>query len=269
MFVGWVRNKTLLKDIDALAQDVIVDKNLLTNTVKANPMMSFAIYDGDSLMGIIASYEFDNHILVNNFYYKESVSDEDKIKLINLLMININDGKTLLIMVRNEEKEFFKSVGFKSYAKFSKALYTGGAVFNFSTASAKAISGEDYISVIKKLDEKVYLEDRFEYITKNIMKQSSLMLSTPFGFCHSYGIEKSLIKIAPFIMVDDAYNDAEKLLRGVIYHRGLKTIVTFIPSNVSEIVELYKSYKFEISNKYELMYCNRKPTINLESIYGF
>jgi len=57
-------------------------------------------------------------------------------------------------------------------------------------------------------------------------------------------------------------------MRGVIYHRGLKKIIAFIPSDVEEITNLYQTYKFEITDGYELMYLNDKPNINIEMIYG-
>ena len=69
-------------------------------------------------------------------------------------------------------------------------------------------------------------------------------------------------------MEDASFSDAEKLLRGVIYHRGLKKIIAFIPSDVKEITDLYKSYKFELKDRMLLMYKNQKPSINLEMIYG-
>ena len=128
---------------------------------------------------------------------------------------------------------------------------------------------ENYNAVVKKLDKDALNEDRFDYIMKTLMKQSSLMLATQFGFQHSYALDKSNIKISPFIMVDEAFTDAEKLLRAVIYHRGLKTIISFIPKEAKEIVELYENYKFELKGGYSLLYKNEKPNINLESIYGF
>ena len=80
---------------------------------------------------------------------------------------------------------------------------------------------------------------------------------------------KSIVKLSPWIMVDEAFTDAEKLLRGVIYHRGLKRIISFIPKDVKEVVELYQSYNFELKEDYQLLYMNKKPNIHLESIYGF
>ncbi|MEA2028925.1 MAG: hypothetical protein U9N49_08110, partial [Campylobacterota bacterium] len=107
-----------------------------------------------------------------------------------------------------------------------------------------------------------------EYIFSNIFKSSSLVLSTDYAYQHSYALDKSTIKISPWIGEDGAFDDAEKLIRGVIYHRGLKRIFTFIPKDVENIVDLYKSYKFELEGEYYLMYKNAKPTIDIEMIYG-
>lgn len=269
MFVGWIRRDRLANDLENFSKEVLIDKNLLLQSIESNGSLSFAIYDGDLLCGIISAYEFDSYILVNNLYYTDGVDDRSKTKLVELLLTNIGQtDKTILFLAHKKEVDIFKQYEFKQYAPFYKATYSGGAVFNFSNATAKTISGEDYISVVKKLDTKAFGEDRFEYITKVIAKQSTLMLSTNFGFQHSYALDKKNIKISPFVMVDDAFNDAEKLLRGVIYHRGLKNIIAFIPK-IEEITNLYESYKFELSGDFYLMYKNQKPTINLESIYGF
>ena len=65
-------------------------------------------------------------------------------------------------------------------------------------------------------------------------------------------------------MDDGAFSDSEKILRGVIYHRGLKKLFAFIPSEVKEITDLYASYKFDMSDEFTLLYKNSKPSINLE-----
>ena len=97
---------------------------------------------------------------------------------------------------------------------------------------------------------------------------NSLKLSTDYGFLHSYVVNKRYIKISPWIMANEAFLDAEKLLRGVLYYRGLKKIFGFAPKNEKEIVDLYQSYKFEITGDFKLMYLNEKPNIRLENLYG-
>ena len=167
-------------------------------------------------------------------------------------------------------RELLKEFGFKKYANFKKAVYKGGAVaFNFSNATAKSISSPNYLGTIKNIDSKEFHEERFEYITHTVAKGSSLFLSTQFGYQHSYAINGNIIKISPWVMEDEAYTDSEKLIRGVLYHRGLKTVVAFIPKDIKEIVDLYESYKFDLTDDFGLLYLNKKPDINLASVYGF
>ena len=174
-----------------------------------------------------------------------------------------------MILAREGEKSIFQEYGFEIHSKFTKALYSGGGVaFNFPSSMAKSINNENYHQSMKILDAKAFSENRLEYLNA-MMKRTSLMLSTKFGYQHSYALNKNIIKISPWIMDDMAFDDAERLLRGVIYHRGLKKILSFIPSEVDEITKLYESYKFDLTNNLYLMYKNKKPTINLEMIYGF
>jgi hypothetical protein len=88
------------------------------------------------------------------------------------------------------------------------------------------------------------------------------------GFLHSYVVNKRFIKISPWLMDSEAFIDAEKLLRGVLYYRGLKKIYAYAPSNEKEIIELYQSYKFKIDGDFKLMYLTELPDIKLENLYG-
>ena len=271
MFIGWIRKNSFDKDIKALAQHILVDENLVLNTVNENQSLCFGAYENNELHAFISAYSFGSSVLINNFYYKDDFDDEYKKRLVKILLNNINEqDKTILVMSSKEELSLFRRFKFKKYADFKKAVYSGGsAAFNFSNATAKSISGENYIPIIHKLDSDAFHEDRTDYITHKMAKSSSLFLSTDFGYQHSYALGKSIVKLSPWVMVDEAFTDAEKLLRGVIYHRGLKRIVSFIPKDVKEIVDLYHSYSFELKEDYQLLYMNKKPTINLESIYGF
>jgi hypothetical protein len=271
MFVGWIRQESLSDDIQELSLSIGVDTNLVTNTIKEDPSLSFGVYEEDKLIGLITAYSFENSILINSLYYMKDNSKEIITRLFKILLTNIQDAKkTILFMGNKAEKQILETFGFKAYANFTKAINSTNTVaFNFSNATSKSISNENYLPVLKKLDFDALQEDRVQYITHAVFKQSTLLLSTQFGYQHSYAIDKNVIKISPWIMVDEAFTDAEKLIRGVIYHRGLKTIISFIPSDVKEITELYASYGFEFKEKYTLLYLNEEPKINLESIYGF
>lgn len=271
MFIGWIRKNSFQNDIKTLAQDILIDENLVINTVNENQALCFGAYQENQLHAFISAYSFEHTILINNFYYKEGFDGEYKKRLIKILLNNIYaPQKSILFMASSDEVKLFEAFDFKQYANFKKAIYSsGGAAFNFSSSTAKSISGENYIPIIKKLDTKGFGDDRIEYITTKMTKSSSLFLSTDFGFQHSYALGKSVVKLSPWIMEDAAFTDAEKLLRGVIYHRGLKRLISFIPKDIKEIVNLYESYNFELKEEYKLLYKNKKPNINLESVYGW
>lgn len=273
MFIGWLRKNSFRTDLGEFSKNISIDTNLVLTTVEENLKLCYGAYNDDKkLVAFITGFQFQNTILINNFYYLDGVSNDVKKRLIKLLLDNNYDCKqTILVMAKNTtELPLFKRFKFKEYARFKKAVFSGGgAAFNFSNATAKSISNENFLPTIHKLDGDAFNDDRFEYITKNVMKQSSLVLSTQFGYQHSYAIDKSLVKISPWIMVDEAFTDAEKLLRGVIYHRGLKRIFSFIPKDVKEITDLYESYGFKLVDDYTLIYLNEKPSINLASVYGF
>lgn len=269
MFVGWIRKGSIEYDLKEFEKSQVTDKNLILNTAFYNQSLCFGAYEENTLVAIISAYMFENSIFINNFYYQENTHSDTKKRLIKILLNNVSqEDKSLLILVKSDEKEVLEEVGFKSYAKFSKAIYKGGAIFNFSPTTARAISNENYLPTLKKVDAKAYGEDRVEYVTKTVYKSSSLLLSTNLGYQHSYAISKDVIKLSPWLMEDMSDDDAQKIMRGVIYHRGLKKIIAFIPSDIEEITKLYQFYKFELIGGYELMYKNKKPNINLEMIYG-
>jgi len=269
MFVGWIRKSSFEKDLKEFEKTQVIDKNLILNTAFYNQSLCFGAYENEKIKAFISAYMFEKSVFINNFYYQEDVELDIKKRLINILLNNIeNDNKSIIVLSNKDEKIMFEAFGFKRYAKFSKALYKGGAVFNFTNATAKSISHENYIPVLKKVDLNSFGDDRVDYVTKAMFKSSSLLLSTDFAFQHSYALNKEIIKLSPYLVQVGVDDDAHKLMRGVIYHRGLKKIIAFIPSDVEEITNLYRTYKFEISNGYELMYLNDKPNINIEMIYG-
>lgn len=258
-------------DLELFASTIVIDKSLVMKSFHENQALCFGAYDEDRLVAFISAYELANSFIINNFYYMENISDDIKIRLVKLLLNNINeDEKTILFMSKKSEKKILLPFAFVEYANFKKAVYGAKAVaFNFSNATAKSISNENYIPIMTKLDKRAYGESKVAYTKAVLFKQSSLVLSTEFGYQHSYAIDKSLVKISPWIMNDAAYSDAENLLRGVIYHRGLKKLFAYIPSDIKEITDLYASYKFDFSDDYVLLYKNTKPDINLEMIYAF
>ncbi|MDD3774772.1 MAG: hypothetical protein PHV08_02305 [Sulfurovaceae bacterium] len=270
MFVGWIR-PDLKEDIMQLSKEAICDKYLCYHTYKANKSLCFGIYNKEKLVGFISAFAWEKSIIINNFCYTVAIDDETKMRLIRLLLRNIESKqKPVLILANEHEKELFSQVDFQEYTSFYQAVrIENNASFNFSHATAESINGENYLSVANQLDEKAFGEHRPHYMSDIMQRHSSLSLCTQNGYLHSYALGKRYIRIAPWIMKTSAYIDAEKLLRGVLYHRGLKKIIAYVPTVIKEITDLYESYKFEFQKTYHLMYLHRPPILNLEMIYAF
>lgn len=271
MFVGWIRKKSFYDDLEGLSNKLTLDKNLIIKTVEEDQSLSFGVYENNELLAIVTAYRFENSVFINNLYYTKELDIELIQRLFKILLNNLyEDTKPILFLANQNEKAIVEKLGFLKFSDFKKAVHNGAAVsFNFSNATAKSISNENYISVIQNIDPKGFGEKRKEYITKCMIKSSSLVFSTDFAFQHSYALNQNIVKISPWIVEPGAYSDAEKLLRGVLYHRGLKTLVAFVPKNIKEITDLYRSYKFEFVDDFSLMYLNEKPNIDLNYIYGF
>lgn len=271
MFIGWIRKKSFLADVNKLGESMTIDKSLILKSYEDNSSLCFGAYDENNLVVFISAYDLDHSFLINNLYYTDDVSNDVKKRLVKLLLDNVNeDTKPILIMAKKEERGLFSSFKFNEFAKFKRAVYSGGGVaFNFTNATSKSITTENYLPIVTSTDKTAFNEDKIKYFKDVLLKQSSLVLANQFGYQHSYAISKSLIKISPWIMQDAAFSEAEKMIRGIIYHRGLKKIFAYIPSDVKEITDLYASYKFDLTDEYTLYYKNSKPFINLEMVYAF
>jgi hypothetical protein len=267
MFVGWIRDN-FESDLEKLSQDLLIDMNLVVKTKNSDSGLIFGIYDGDRLVGVITSYEYEKSILINSFYYGD-IDDSYKKRLIKILLNNIETQKSIQVMARSREVEIFEECGFSIYTEFKKAMFNGTSIpFNFSDSMAKSINSENYQKHLKVLTKRAFRDDIYNYITQISTKKSSLYLSNEYCFQHSYAINNNILKISPMIVKEEVYSEAEKLIRGLLHYRGLKKIVAIVP-NVDEVLELYKSYSFDFQDSYYLMYKNSKPNINLNTIYAY
>jgi len=266
MFVGYLRNNFEEEISDLLESDPLFELELLKNTYEAFPQYCFAAYESGQVVGVISAYAFDKHIYINVLNAMKAHQDV-LTRLIKLLIQNTST-MNIYVLVDNSLVSFFEPFNFKEHSSFVKYLHSGEAVaFNFSNSIAKQVSGEDYENVSKRIDREVFLDNREEYIKKNCSFSNSLKLSTQTGFLHSYVVNKRHIRISPWLMQSESYLDAEKLLRGVLYYRGLKKIFAYAP-DIKEITELYESYKFKKDSKLKLLYLGEKPHLKLENLYA-
>lgn len=267
MFVGWIRRNSIANDLEQFATHKIIDKHLILKTIEENQNLAFGAYEGENLVAFISAHIFEKTLFINNFYYLDSAEEETKLRLIKILLNNIYDeNKSIMLLARKEELALFKD--FKKLIEVKKMLYNHQATsFHFSNAMSKRINDKNYVANIKAVDGEAFFEERVSYITQMLFKSSSLIFSTEHGYQHSYALAKNLIKISPWIMKESAYSDSETMIRGVIYNRGLKQIVAYVPKK-DEAMALYEKYGFNAVDTLYLIYKNAKPSIDFEMVYA-
>ena len=267
MFLGYLKNGFEQSLEDLINFNPLFDLELLRKTYSVFPEYCFAAYEDSKIVGVISAYSFNKHLYINVF---EVLDDYENLFLFlfSLLIRNLLN-ENILVLVENSHSYDLEKLGFQNYSDVVRLLHSGEAVaFNFSNSTAKQVNAEHYDEVARRIDKKVFDDERDNYLKQDCVFSNSLKLSTDFGFLHSYVVNKRYIKVSPWLMENEAFLDAEKLLRGLLYYRGLKKIFAYAPKDVKEIVDLYESYKFKIDGDFKLMYLNDKPNIKLENLYG-
>lgn len=267
MFIGYLKNgfEDSLEELSN--NNPLFDLELLKQTYNVYPQYCFAAYENSKIIGVLSAYAFDSYLYVNVIEVLDGYDDILK-RLISLLTRNF-PNENILLLIEADKSQELESLGFKTYSDFVRFVHSGEAVaFNFSNSTAKQVSGEHYDEIARKVDKKVFNVNRENYIKTDCIFSNSLKLSTGYGYLHSYVVNKRFIRISPWIMDNEAFLDAEKLLRGVLYYRGLKKIYGYAPKNVKEIIDLYQSYKFKIDGNFKLMYLKDKPKIVLDNLYA-
>lgn len=267
MFVGYLRSDFEDDITGILDSDNLFELELLKKTYEVYPEYCFGAYENNKLVGVISAYSFNKHIFINVIKIIKTY-EEVLTRLLKLLIQNTS-SMNIFILIEKKLDSYVKAFNFEEHSSFIRFMHSGEATpFNFSNSIAKQVSGEDYDNVSKRIDRQVFMDDREKYIKRDCVFTNSLKLSTQTGFLHSYVVNKRHIRISPWLMQSESYLDAEKLLRGVLYYRGLKKIFAYAPQDVKEITELYESYKFKQESIFTLMYLGEKPDLKLENLYA-
>ena len=268
MFIGYLKNGFEDSLGDLISKNPLLDLELLKQTYSVYPQYCFAAYENSKIVGVLSAYSFDSYLYVNVLEVIEEY--EDVLKRLVALLIRNFPSENIVILIENKSSKELENIGFQTYSDFVRLIHSGieTVAFNFSNSTAKQVSGEHYDEVARRVDKKAFSLHRENYLKTDCVFSNSLKLSTGFGFLHSYVVNKKFIKISPWVMDNEAFLDAEKLLRGVLYYRGLKKIFAYAPKNEKEIIDLYQSYKFKIQSDFKLMYLKERPKIILDNLYA-
>ena len=141
--------------------------------------------------------------------------------------------------------------------------------FNFTNAHAKELDGSNFESVISAIDMETFNENRMDFLLDEMERNSSLKFTLPNGFQHSSVVNARNVYLGPWQVREGHKEEAEKMMRGVLYFRGLKKVVADVPLGVKPVVDLYERYHFKCQQKFVHMTKGDGSDVKFENIYAF
>jgi GNAT superfamily N-acetyltransferase len=273
MFIGWLKPVDF-KEVVAIADEVgwLLDAYHLKILHDHTPHLCYGAYDNETLVGVITSVKFEKSAMIKYFMVKGSHQRQGiGRRLLETLLSALGDEReTLYTHAPFELIPFFKKYGFTQKMTVGRYVNAGKVPpFNFTNAHAKELDSIDFDKVMKQIDYETFHEVRTPFLFDELERKSSLKLATPNGFQHSSVINARNVYLGPWQVRSGAYSDAEKMMRGLLYFRGLKKVIADIPHDIPEIRELYEKYHFKCMITMAHMIRGKDPEIRFENIYAF
>lgn len=265
------------KDLDALAamaieEGWIVDLFELQKIRERFGHLFYGAYEEDRLIGAISGYLHDKSGWIGNFIVHADRRGEGVgRRLFETLLRAIRmERETIYLNAAPQVASFYQSYGFLRKTVIGRYVNAGSVPpFVFTNQHAKELQTVQPQAVIKELDFEAFGEDRMTFLTFDLPHKSSLVLTSENGFCHSRIVNSRSVFVGPWIVRSGAFLDAEKMMRGLLYFRGLKKIYADIPEEVEEIRSLYKSYRFEKVGETIQMCLGEPLEFKYDDIYAF
>jgi len=273
MFIGWLKFADVSKLV-AIADEIgwLVDGYHTKLMLMHSPHLCYGAYVDGELIGAVLAIEFQHSAMIKYFMVRKDYQRQGIGQRLLETLIGALESKyqNIYIHVSADLVPFLERYGFESKMEVGRFVNVGKVPpFNFTNANAKELDGENFESVIAKIDKETFDENRMDFLLDEMDRNSSLKFTLPNGFQHSSVVNSRNVYLGPWQVRMGHEDEAEKMMQGVLYFRGLKRVVADIPLGVKHIVDLYKRYNFENKQKFVHMVRGTKKDIKFENIYAF
>jgi ribosomal protein S18 acetylase RimI-like enzyme len=272
MFIGWLKFVDV-NDLVAIANDIgwLVDGYHIKLMLMHSPHLCYGAYDEGKLVGAILAIDFEKstqlkYFMVKSEYQKQGIGRRLADTLINVLKGN---DRKMYVHVIPEMVPFFEAYGFEKKMDIGRFVNVGKVPpFNFTNAHAKELDSGDFDTIIKHIDKETFNEDRMSFLVDEMERHSSLKFALPDGFQHSSVVNARQVYLGPWQVIEGHEDEAEKMMKGVLYFRGLKKVVADVPLGAKHAVDLYERYHFQ--NKQSFVHMSYGGSdVHFENIYAF
>jgi len=273
MYIGWLKFSDV-NNLVSIADESgwLVDGYHIKLMMMHSAHLSYGAYEDGKLIGAVMAIEFENsamikYFMVNKTYQRQGIGKRLFETLLGALH---NEYENIYIHANSDLVPFFERYGFESKMKVGRFVNVGKVPpFNFTNANAKELDGENFESVIAKIDRDTFDENRMDFLLDEMERNSSLKFTLPNSFQHSSVVNARTVYLGPWQVRSGHEDEAEKMIKGVLYFRGLKKVVAYVPLGVKKIVDLFKKYNFENKQTFVHMVRGNKKDIKFENIYAF
>jgi len=273
MFIGWLK----FADVNALvkiSEDIgwLLDGYHVKLMMMHSPHLCYGAYEEGKLVGAILAVEHEKSAMIKYFMVDKAHQKEGiGVRLFETLFATLKaEYETVHIHVIPEMVSFFERFEFRAEIEVGRFVNVGKVPpFNFTNAHAKELDGTNFETVIAKIDKETFGENRMNFLLDEMERNSSLKLTLPNAFQHSSIVNSRNVYLGPWQVRKGHEEEAHKMMRGLLYFRGLKKVVADVPLGLEQIADLYKQYHFQCKQHFVHMTYGKSGAINFENIYAF
>ncbi len=273
MFIGWLKFADVSK-FTAIADEVgwMADGYHIKLMMMQSPHLCYGAYEEGELVGAVMAIEFESMAMIKYFMVKSEYQRKGIGKRLFKTLLDVlrRDYQNIYLHANPESVPFFKSEGFESNGDVGRFVNVGKVPpFNFTNAHAKELDGDNFESVATAVDRETFHDNRMDFLFDEMDRNSSLKFALPNSFQHSSVVNARNVYLGPWQVREGHDDEAEKMMRGLLYFRGLKRVIADVPMSNKSAVELFKKYHFENKMRFVHMSLSGSCNIDFNNIYAF
>lgn len=273
MFIGWLKYADVA-ELTKIAEETgwLLDGYHVKLMMMHAPHLCYGAYEEGVLVGAVMAVEFERTAMIKYFMVKPSHQKHGIGKRLFTTLFGVlkEEHPSLYLHANPALEEFFKGYGFKRVMEVGRFLNVGKVPpFSFTNAQAKELDGGNFDATIRKIDLETFGEDRMDFMLDEMERNSSLKFALPNAFQHSSVINARGVYLGPWQCREGFEDEAEKMMQGVLYFRGLKKVLSDVPLENKNAVALYEKYHFQQKGHFVHMCYGEERPIKFENIYAF
>lgn len=273
MYIGWLKFADV-PDLVKISEESgwLLDGYHVKLMMMHAPHLCYGAYEDGLLVGAVMAIEFETSAMIKYFMVKPTHQQQGiGRRLFNTLFGVLKDEHPSIYLHANPQlKHFFEQSGFKSVMEVGRYLNVGKVPpFSFTNAQAKELDGGNFDAIIRRIDLETFGEERMGFMGEEMERNSSLKFALPNSFQHSSVINARGVYLGPWQCREGFDEEAEKMMQGVLYFRGLKKVLADVPLGNKRAVDLFERYHFQKKGTFLHMVYGEPRSVKFDNIYSF